>query len=306
MGSRAARIGITRQLSPTPRSFLSASPARDQAAINLLTATIPNPFYGLGPFYTPTTNRANLLRPYPQFTTVARIEPAGYSWYHGLQVRAARRMSRGFTLNAGYAYSKLMEAASFLNETDAQPYETLSASHRPHRLTANGIWEIPVGRRKHFLRKMPAALDALLGNWQLSGVLTRQAGSPLAWGNIIFTGDPGAIALPGEERTVDRWFNLDAGFNRVSNQGLQYNIRGFPLRLASVRADGQAKWDLSLTKRFRLGERRSAQFRAQCFNIMNHANLGSPNVTPTSTAFGTITGTAGLPRTWQFSLGVNF
>jgi hypothetical protein len=306
VGSRGTRVGITRALSPTPREFLSTSPTRDQAAINLLTAAIPNPFYGLGYFYTPTTTRANLLRPYPQFTSVSRIEPAGFSWYHGMQIRAARRLYRGVTLNVGYAWQKLMEGMSFLNETDPVPYETLSASHRPHRLTLNGIWEIPVGRRKLFFPKMSTPLNAVFGNWQLSGIVTRQAGPPLLWGNIIFAGDPDSIAIPRSERTVERWFNVDAGFNRVSNQALSQNIRSFPMRLASIQADGQSRWDLSLTKRFRLAERRTAQFRAQCFNIMNHANFGAPNVSPASTAFGTITSTAGLPRTWQFSLGVNF
>ena len=306
VGNRGARLGVTRQLSPIPRQFLSTSPSRDQAVINSLNATFPNPFYGLGPFYTQTISRANLLREYPQFSTVSTSEPIGYSWYHSLQVRASRRMSRGFTVTAGYAFSKSMEATSFLNETDPMPYETLSASHRPHRITLNGIWEIPIGRRKTFFQHLPAPVEALVGNWQLSGVVIRQAGPPLLWGNFIFNGDPNTIALPKGERDVDRWFNTDAGFNKVSGQALQYNIRTFPMRLASLQADGQSQWDFSASKSFRLRERSQLRFRAQCFNIMNHVNFGTPNVNATNTAFGRITATQGRPRTFQFSLALNF
>jgi hypothetical protein len=63
---------------------------------------------------------------------------------------------------------------------------------------------------------------------------------------------------------------------------------------------------VSVTKAFRITERYQVRFRAQCFNLMNHANFGTPNLTPTNTAFGRITATAGPPRTFQFSLDMPF
>jgi hypothetical protein len=279
---------------------------RDSTVINFLSGTVPNPFYGLGPVYTPTITRANLLRPYPQFSSVAMGTSEGYSWYHSLQIRAARRFSRGVTLNAGYVFSKMMEATAFLNETDDKPYDTLSASHRPHRMTFSGVWELPVGKGRAFLQSMSRPMEALLGNWQLSAVMIRQAGAPLAWGNIIFTGDPNSIVIPTSDRDVDRWFNINAGFNTVSNQALSQNIRYFPMRLASLQADGQYKWDVSLAKGFRINERALFRLRAQCFNVSNHTNFSGPNVSPTSTAFGTITATAGQPRIYQLAATVTF
>jgi hypothetical protein len=293
-------------LNSTPREYLSTLPYRDQPVISYLTASISNPFYGLHPLYVRNTNRANLLRPYPHFSSISTSDPVGYSWYHSLQVRAARRMMNGFTATVGYAWSKSMQATSFLNETDATPYEELSASHRPHRLTVNGVWEIPVGRRGRWFRDMSRPLEGIFGGWQLSAVVVRQAGAPLAWSNIIFTGDPDTIALPKSERDVDRWFNTEAGFNRISNQALSQNIRTFPTRLASVQADGQAKWDVTLTKSFRVSERSQVRFRAQCFNIMNHPNFGAPQMNPTNTAFGRITTTQGPPRAFQFALTLTF
>jgi hypothetical protein len=306
VGNRGTHLGVTRQISPVPRQYLSKSMTRDAAAINFLSVNVANPFYGLGPVYTPTITRANLLRPYPQFSSVSMDTSEGYSWYHSLQVRAARRWHQGVTLNAGYAFSKMMEATTLLNETDAGPYETLSGSHRPHRFTFSGIWELPLGRRRAFFRSMSRPMEAVFGNWQLSAVVIRQAGPPLAWGNIIFVGDPDAMVLPKGERTVDRWFNVDAGFNKISGQALSQNIRYFPMRLASVQANGQSKWDVSLAKGFQLRERLLFRLRAQVFNLMNHANLSAPNVSPTSTAFGTITATAGQPRIYQVAATLTF
>ena len=153
---------------------------------------------------------------------------------------------------------------------------------------------------------MSRPLQGALGNWQLSGVVIRQAGPPLAWGNIIFTGDPDRIELSKDFRTVDQWFNVNAGFNRVSNQALGSNIRYFPLRLTSVQADGQARWDLSLAKGFRIREKGLFRLRTQIFNIWNHPNFSVPNVTPTSTAFGQITSTQSSGRSFQLAGTVSF
>jgi hypothetical protein len=98
----------------------------------------------------------------------------------------------------------------------------------------------------------------------------------------------------------------EAGFNHISKQALSQNIRTFPTRLASVQADGQAKWDVTLTKSFRISERSQVRFRAQCFNIMNHPNFGAPQMNPTNTAFGRITTTQGPPRAFQFALTLTF
>jgi hypothetical protein len=307
VGNRGTHLNVTRQINATPSQYLSTSPTRDQAVINYLGGTVANPLYGLAPLFTSTTiSRANILRPYPQFGNIAMDTSDGYSWYHSLQIRSTRRMSHGVTLNAGYAFTKMMEATSYLNESDSSLYETLSGSHRPHRLTFSSIWELPVGRGRAFGRKLSKPLQATLGNWQLSGVVIRQAGPPLAWGNIIFTGDPNQIALPKGNRDVDRWFNVDAGFNRVSNQALASNIRSFPMRLASVQADGQSRWDLSLVKGFRIREKVMFRLRTQCFNIMNHPNFATPNVTPTSTAFGQITSTQSMGRAFQLAGTISF
>lgn len=307
VGSRVTRLEVERQFNNTPAQYLSTSPVRDQPTISFLTATSRNPFFGIDPIYGQNISRANLLKPYPQFGNIFTDDPAGYSWYHSLQVRGEKRFSHGYTLQLAYTFSKLMEAAQFLNPTDPMPYETLSGLDRPHRLAASGIWELPFGKARRFGASWPRALDTVLGGWQLGALVTRQSGAPLEFGNILFAGNIKDIPLSSGQRDVDRWFNVDAGFNRVTAQQLANNIRTFPLRFSGIRGDDQRSWDFSIVKRFALqGERTTLQFRADVYNAWNQTNFATPNRTPTNSAFGRITGTDGDARNWQLGLKLAF
>jgi hypothetical protein len=306
VGNKAIRLPVSQEFDFTARQYLSTSPVRDQATINLLSAAFPNPFYGVNPIYGTTTSRSSLLRPYPQFSSVNAFVSTGYSWYHSLQTRIEKRFSGGYTFLLGYTWSKLMEAVDFLNASDPLPYRSIGNFDRPHRLSMSGIWELPFGKGRRFGSNLSAPVQFLAGGWQLNGLVVRQAGPALGFGNSIFNGDLHNIPLSKNQRNVDRWFNTDSGFNRDSSQQLASNIRTLPLRFAGVRADGRANWDFSAIKDFPIHESVAVQFRAECYNSWNHANFNSPNTSPTSSAFGRITGTASDPRNFQFSLKLKF
>jgi len=169
-----------------------------------------------------------------------------------------------------------------------------------------GIWELPFGRNKRFGHSWSKPLDFVAGGWQLNGVVQRQSGPPLGFGDVwtLFTGNSNDVKLSKDQRSVDRWFNT-SGFNRNSAQALASNIRVSPLRFSGIRGDGQARWDFSLIKNLPVSERIKMQYRAECLNALNHPNLSTPNTTVTSTAFGTITG-QDVPRLWQMSLTLKF
>jgi len=307
VGNRGTRLGVQRQLNYTPARYLSTTGARDQRTIDYLAQPFPNPFQGLHPIYGATISRANLLMQYPHFSGVSSyLDPIGYSWYHALQARLEKRFSQGYTFNLIYTWSKLMEAISFLNPSDPSPYEVIGDFDRTHRLAMSGIWELPIGRGKQFGSKMPAAANFLIGGWQLSGVVALQSGALLGWGNVIFSGNLKDIELPSSQRTVDRWFNTEAGFNRDSRQQLASNIRTFPFRLSGLRAQNVSRWDFSIVKKFPIYERLTFQFRAEVYNALNHPTFGSPNTSPTSSAFGSITGTTNEPRQWQLAGRLTF
>ncbi len=306
VGNRSTNLAVTRQINSTPAQYLSTLPTRDQPTINFLTAQFPNPFNGLASVYGTQMSRADLLRPFPEFGDVSMAQSAGYAWYHSMQLRTERRMSKGFTLQAGYTYSKFMQATEFLNPTDPMPYRSVSDLDRPHVLTFSGVWELPVGRGRQFGSNMGGAANTILGGWQFNGTAIRQAGAPLGFGNAIFVGDVKSIALSKDQRGPDRWFNTTAGFNTVSNQQLANSIRTFPLRFSGVRADGQSTWNFSLLKTFKLYERLNAQFRAEVYNAGNHPSFDVPNTTPTNSSFGAVTAVVSEPRNWQFALKLTF
>lgn len=292
VGNRGNSIEILQNFNVTPQQFLSTSPERDNTRINYLSQNMPNPYFGLlpaGAIAGLTANqvgRERLLRPFPHFDTVNASRFDGYSWYHAMQWNAQKRFSNSFTVQANYTFSKYMQATEVLNQDDARPLEVISDQDRPHRLTVSGIYELPFGRGKAFGSTMPAVANAIFGGWQMSGIYTYQQGAPLGFGNIIFNGDINNIAI--DNPTVSRWFNMDAGFNRVAAQQLDRNVRNFPLRFGFIRADTINNWDLSVMKNTQIRERYNVQIRADFLNAFNSPLFPAPNTNPTVLQFGQV------------------
>jgi len=143
IGDRVTHLQVSQNINNTPAQYLSTSPFRDQNAINFLTASFPNPFFGLNSVYGSTISRATLLEPYPEFGSITAKEPIGYSWYHSLQMKVEKRLSYGFTVQVGYTHSKYMEAIEFLNPNDTVPYRSISTMDRPNVFTVTALWEFP-------------------------------------------------------------------------------------------------------------------------------------------------------------------
>jgi len=305
VGNRNTRLGVTRNLSFTPREYYSTLPYRDQPTIDFLSRNFPSPYFGLNPQFTSSTiSREALLRQYPHFSSVTYDDPAGYSWYHSLQTRMEKRFSKGYTLQMAYTWSKAMDAVNFLNAFDPMPSECLADIDRRHRLTGSGIWELPFGKGRKLGANWHPAIEFFAGGWQLGGVYQRQSGQPIGWGQMLLTGDSSTLALPSDQRNADGWFNT-AIFNRNSAQQLASNVRTFPMRFSNVRMDSQRRWDFSVIKNFKIVERFNMRFRADTFNAMNEVVLRGPSTAATSAAFGTITAQE-PPRSWQFSLSLSF
>ena len=305
VGNRGTKLRISRQTNPIPREYLSTSPVRDQAAIDYLSAAVPNPFYPLLPgtgLSGTNTTRGQLLRPYPHFTGVSRDTQQGYSWYHSMQTRFEKRFAAGYTVNVSWTWAKFMEAIGYLNDTDPMPERVISDQDRPHRVVVTGVYELPFGRGRRWGSQWPGVLNGVLGGWQVANIFQYQSGPALGFGNAIFTGDLAEIPLSGGERSRTRWFNTAAGFETDSRRQLGSNLRTLPSRFSGIRGDSMNNWDLSLVKAFPLTERVVLHFRTEFINAFNHVMFNVPNTTPSSTAFGVVSGEVSKPRTVQFAL----
>jgi hypothetical protein len=301
-------LTVARELNAVPGQYFSTSDVRDNATNNYLTQQVRNPLAGLLPgtgLNAATVSRSQLLRPYPQFTSVTALETTGTSDYKSVQARLERRMAGGITLQVGYTWSRTMTEAEYLNQFDSELHRVIGPFDRTHMFVTSGIVELPFGRGRHWGTDWNAFTETVLGGWQVSYLLKQQSGAPLAFGNYLL--EPGLtiddIPLPRGDRTIARWFNVDA-FERAPAQQLVSNVRTTPARLEEVRGPGYVVLDLGIMKNVELGERMRLQLRVEAYNALNTTNWNNPNTTPTNTAFGTITSQNPFPR--QFQLAARF
>jgi hypothetical protein len=242
--------------------------------------------------------------------------------YNALVARLERRLSGGLSFVAGYTYAKSLDTASGLDGTDqAQNNYNLGAEYglsdfdMRQRATFSGIWQLPFGAGTRWVQQGVAS--HILGQWQLANILSLQSGQPLtAVLSTALSGTqsngtdrPDLIAnpnLPGRQRGSSDWFNLRAFVPPPIFYDAQgaYSIPGNEGRNV-ITGPGLASWDAGLERHFRLTERLSTVFRAECFNLTNHANFNRPGLIEGTTQFGAIS-SAGNSRQVQLSLRLNW
>jgi hypothetical protein len=307
IGNHAVHLPVaSTQLDYIPRQYLSTSPARDTATINRLTGTVTNPLAGLIPNSTSlngsTVALDQLLIPFPQYPLGSATSnginmqdnSGGESYFESLNVRIQKRYTHGLTLINNFIWNKLMERLVYLNDSDPAPEKRVSADSRPLREVLAASYEVPVGRGK-LLNPHSRIVNAVVGDWALNTVLTLQSGPPIAWGNVIYYGGPLQL---NPHQPNGPTFNL-ADFNMNSSQQLSDNIRTFDTQFNNLRRDPTKNLDVSMLKKFPLGEHKYLQLRFEAFNVTNRVTFGAPNVSPTSSAFGTISSQANTPRQIQ-------
>jgi hypothetical protein len=292
-----------------------------------LTERVANPFFGQIPASSslgdPTITRAQLLKPYPEFTTVSLYRNnVGTTQYNAFYTKVQQRLSGGLSYLVSYTRSKLLDEASSVfdasiltgpvsnSSSPADAYNRhlerdYSTGDIPHVFVTSAVWELPFGRGRWFDPK--GITGALARDWMLTGILTLQSGQPIAvtqsTNNNAFAGfgvqrpllvgDP---ELPADERTTSRWFNR-AAFATAPQ---------FVLGTASrnpVRGPAYRNLDVALIRRIPLAAGKAVEVRAEAFNVTNTPPFGAPNGSFGTAAFGTIT-TAGDPRVVQ--LGIKY
>ena len=309
------------ELNSVPQQYLSTSPVRDNNTINFLTANVTNPFQNLLPgtgANGATIQRQQLLRPYPQFTDIRTERRDGTSSYQAAQLRLEKRFTGGYTVLAGYTWSRFTERNVLLNGTDTEPQEYLSGADIPHRLVLSGIYELPFGKGKHF--EMDGLANSLFGGWSAQAIFNVQSGRPLNFGNVYFSGDPASLKAsyedPNKVFDTSGFYFHDAPVQRngVDDPALQRadqrirlanNVRTFPLR-PGIRGPSYYFLDWSLIKSVTFSDDFRLQLRFEAINGLNHPVFENPNTDPTNAAFGTSTGQFNIPRNFQLGVRLFF
>src|SRR5437867_247651 len=173
---------------------------------------LPNPFFqvpgfeGTSRFTSPTLSRYELSRPFPEFTGMTMLDRNdGRIWYNSAQLVVNKRVSRGITVSGNYTWSRMIEENGGGNQIGgtATTNPTISdvdrivqksdyESDRRHRVTVSGVYHLPFGREQKFLASSSAAVNGLVGGWEVAGM--RLFNSGRAWGlphNVLYMKDAG-------------------------------------------------------------------------------------------------------------------
>lgn len=245
----------------------------------------------------------------------------GVSSYNGLQVDVNHRFNKGLQFRGVYTFSKALDDGDNMNTSVAtnsptfvsNPLKPLADYGRAsfdvrHSAVINGSYALPFGRGTS------GWVNRLAGDWQVSAIETMQSGLPftpqLSYNpsNDGDTRNPvrpslnpnfsGQVILGGPSK----YFNPDAFIQPLAGT---YGNAGRNI----LQGPNLFETDLSAAKKFHLTERLNLQFRAECFNLLNHTNLNTPNPViftaatggPSPTA-GVITSTATTSRQIQIGL----
>ncbi|MBZ5658925.1 MAG: carboxypeptidase-like regulatory domain-containing protein [Acidobacteriia bacterium] len=250
----------------------------------------------------------------------------GVSSYNGLEVDVNHTLSHGLQFRGVYTFSKALDDGDSMNTSVAtnspafasNPLNPKQADYGRasfdirHAAVINATYDLPFGRKS--ASGQNNWVNALAGNWQISGIETLLSGLPFT---PQLSYNP---ANDGDSRNPVRP-SLNPAFTGpiiLGGPGRYFNPNAFVAPLPNTYGNaprnflvgpGLAETDFSVAKKFLLTERLSLQFRSEFFNIFNRTNLNNPNPVvftsatsgPSPTA-GVITSTTTTSRQIQFGL----
>jgi hypothetical protein len=306
-GSMGRRLPLSQSLDYVLPQYLTT------ASNPGLSASVANPFYGILPNggtlnSQKTVPLTQLLQTYPEFTSVSEQNvPAGSSSFNALDFHGEHKTGFGLSILGNFQWSKLLEKVTYLNSFDPAPEHRISQYDHTYHTVIGVSYQLPFGRGRHYLSKVPRWMDEGVGGWNVASSWFYQTGAPLTWGNVTpVAGQPiaynprSATECGGASSTCPS-FNLAAFVNKVSNNGAQpsNNIRTFPSQFDTLRNDALNDWDASLLKNFSFTDSNFFQFRLEGFNVNNRPVFSGPNLTASSSSFGQITSTQNSNRVVQ-------
>ncbi len=322
-GSKGTHLpGPNQALNQLPVEFLSQGAS--------LLQQVPNPFVGqvqLGALAQPNVARAQLLRPYPQYTGYNLVAPMNRnSVYHSAQVKVEKRFAQGASVLVSYTYAKLISDTDTLTAwlepgggLGVQNWYNLHAERSvalydvPQRAVISFIYDLPFGKGKKFLAANNGGVQRLVGGWGVNGITTFQSGNPLNMSMAVNTSNSQgggqrpnstgvSASLDGSAQSrLNKWFDTSAF---TATPAFQFG--NVARTLTDVRSHGIANYNFTIFKNTQLTERFGLQFRTEVFNLFNRVQFGYPGTALGNPQYGVISGQYNDPRLIQFALKLQF
>ncbi|WP_169315304.1 TonB-dependent receptor [Terriglobus roseus] len=231
--------------------------------------------------------------------------------YQGISARIEKRFSKGIqfrnSITYGRSFSLLSQALDVCDTCTNGDQLQNSYDHAsnwgpsdfdvPFRYVLTGLFSLPTGSHAVMNNRLASAV---LGGWGLSPIYVWQTGQPLTPTTSTDITNSGQTNRPNQvcsanaaaPHTIGKWFDTSCFVAQP-----QYTFGN--TRKGAIRGPGQNQLNLSVQRDFPIPrwEGGNLNFRLEGYNVLNHVQLGNPNVTVGSTAFGTITSTAGTKPT---------
>jgi hypothetical protein len=223
---------------------------------------------------------------------------AGYSTYNAATISIRHSLSSGLAFDFNYTLSHSIDNSSgaesgagtggaiLQDAFNVNAFRGSSDFDARHNITADALYELPVGKGKLLLRNANKFVDEVLGGWQLSTIFRYHSGLPSTIGaggvyptnyeysaiTNLLAGAPNQYGKYIDNNGLPSLFaNTSASLNYFQQAGGTTGTR------AIVRLPGFQNFDIALMKSFKLPwEGHRLQFRGEAFNAFNHTNFYNP------------------------------
>jgi len=257
------------------------------------------------------------------------FNPSGSAIRHAGYIDVRRRVSNGLTFTANYTYAKSIDTASDASPDtrtlstgqarqqvslggDLSQDRAISTFDIKNNFTATGIWDIPIGRGRRYLKDAPGVVNAIAGGWIISSILRMPGGLPF----LPFITDPNKLGgtlfnrvvrpdlVPGVSLRNPLWRRDCPIGSAAPPSGCEPYINpaafmrpvkgtlGNAPRTLDIRSPRQEFFDFSISKDFPFpfagneGKRR-INFRVDLINAFNHPSFRYNNTGNTPFGLGT-------------------
>jgi hypothetical protein len=247
----------------------------------------------------------------------------GIQNYNALQVSFQKRLSKGLEFQANYTWSHcLTDSIGYYggygqgggnyyywqNTYDAHSYYGTCYYDVSHAFNGFVTYDIPFGRGRMLGKNLNPVVNALIGDWQLSSIVTIHSGFPFTIGanDASGTNSFGSLAsCSGSPVVLGKQNSPSGGYQYWSQSTFYQPSSGFGnCGVGIIRGPGLHTADLGLSKLFTVTEHQNLELKVQAINFTNTTILNAPS-SGLGQTLGLVNGSQGA-RQIQFGLKYNF
>lgn len=202
-----------------------------------------------------------------------------------------------FTYVLSYTFGKQMQADHRAdNWLTSEPllYE-IDDGTKIHQLAFSGVYELPIGRGRAWLKSDNPVVSRLTSNWKLDYILSYASGFPVAWPAVTNTCGTWEVA----NQTEFEWFNNNKSCYKPF---ASYVTNPYPNRFSTIFNPAAPQLNVAVEKSIPINERLRFVIRGEAFNVTNTAIRPGPDTNYNDAQFGQLPEKQqNFPRTLQLA-----